>query len=314
VANKPNLFFVGFPKSGTTAIAQYLDDHPEVVVSRPKEPNFLLKERREKAEKFLKEVPLSKRRHLKQLIEVNNEKEYHSCFKEEARWYCDASVGYIGSETALQRINRKYPNSKILVSIREPYGYLTSLYHQQRLDGIETKTFEDAYHADPRREHERQLDKGLVFPSRLHYKANYGEKLRRLLQIFEPSNVNIILFDSFKDNNQSVMNDVYDFLGVQRIDIDQRKIHTRKSVRFRWLKDLVDELRLKKALGTDSILYSSLKPIYNRLFLSSDTEEFPKSLKEEIRQDHKKMVQDLNQILQSHDLIDTNLLDKWDYI
>jgi hypothetical protein len=110
------------------------------------------------------------------------------------------------------------------------------------------------------------------------------------------------------------MNEVYDFLGVQRIEIEKRKAHTRKSVRFRWAKDLVDALRLKKTLGTDSTVYRLLKPIYNRLFLSNDTEDFPKSLKEEIRKDHKEMVKDLNQLLRSHDLIDTNLLDKWDYI
>ena len=36
----PNLFLVGAAKSGTTALARYLDQHPSIFVCRPKEPNF----------------------------------------------------------------------------------------------------------------------------------------------------------------------------------------------------------------------------------------------------------------------------------
>ncbi len=38
----PNLFVVGAPKSGTTALHRYLDQHPQVAMSAVKEPKFFL--------------------------------------------------------------------------------------------------------------------------------------------------------------------------------------------------------------------------------------------------------------------------------
>ena len=37
----PNFILAGAAKSGTTALARYLADHPEVFLSKPKEPNLL---------------------------------------------------------------------------------------------------------------------------------------------------------------------------------------------------------------------------------------------------------------------------------
>ncbi len=38
---KPNLFVSGFPRSGSTALCDYLDQHHEIFVSKPKEPETL---------------------------------------------------------------------------------------------------------------------------------------------------------------------------------------------------------------------------------------------------------------------------------
>jgi Sulfotransferase family len=39
--NKPNFLIVGAPKSGTTALYSYLSGHPDVGMSKDKEPHFL---------------------------------------------------------------------------------------------------------------------------------------------------------------------------------------------------------------------------------------------------------------------------------
>src|SRR5664279_5331990 len=38
--NKPNFFIVGAPQSGTTALYSYLSGHPDVGMSKDKEPHF----------------------------------------------------------------------------------------------------------------------------------------------------------------------------------------------------------------------------------------------------------------------------------
>src|SRR6056297_204893 len=37
---KPNFFIIGAPKCGTTSMARYLGEHPDIFFSDPKEPNF----------------------------------------------------------------------------------------------------------------------------------------------------------------------------------------------------------------------------------------------------------------------------------
>ncbi|MGI9455848.1 MAG: hypothetical protein ACR2NU_04760, partial [Aeoliella sp.] len=40
IRRRPNFFLLGAAKCGTTSVARYLDQHPEVFISKPKEPNF----------------------------------------------------------------------------------------------------------------------------------------------------------------------------------------------------------------------------------------------------------------------------------
>ncbi len=36
----PNLFIIGSPKCGTTSLANWLNDHPQIFMSKRKEPEF----------------------------------------------------------------------------------------------------------------------------------------------------------------------------------------------------------------------------------------------------------------------------------
>ena len=40
----PNLLIVGAAKSGTTSLHNYLNQHPDIVMSKEKEPDFFSKE------------------------------------------------------------------------------------------------------------------------------------------------------------------------------------------------------------------------------------------------------------------------------
>jgi hypothetical protein len=42
----PNLLIVGAAKCGTSSLHHYLDQHPDVSMSRPKETNFFVREDR----------------------------------------------------------------------------------------------------------------------------------------------------------------------------------------------------------------------------------------------------------------------------
>ena len=38
----PNLFIIGAMKSGTTSLHEYLNEHPDIIMSEVKEPGFFL--------------------------------------------------------------------------------------------------------------------------------------------------------------------------------------------------------------------------------------------------------------------------------
>ena len=44
VLRRPNLFIIGAMKSGTTTLHEYLDSHPQIAMSRVKEPGFFVEE------------------------------------------------------------------------------------------------------------------------------------------------------------------------------------------------------------------------------------------------------------------------------
>src|SRR5579872_2507705 len=43
-ARRPNLFIIGAMKSGTTSLHEYLAAHPQIAMSRVKEPGFFVEE------------------------------------------------------------------------------------------------------------------------------------------------------------------------------------------------------------------------------------------------------------------------------
>src|SRR5882762_3511359 len=122
----PNFFIVGAPKAGTTSLYWYLDQHPQVYMSPIKEPNYFAAEIRE--ENFdpkldtrgLREFlsgPMREKRfggivadwedYLRLFASANNESALG-----------EASVAYLWSPTAPQRIAGRIPDAKILVMLR----------------------------------------------------------------------------------------------------------------------------------------------------------------------------------------------------
>lgn len=54
---KPNLFIVGAPRAGTTALHEFLKHHPGIFMSRPKELRFFYKDLIKEESNFQKNKP-----------------------------------------------------------------------------------------------------------------------------------------------------------------------------------------------------------------------------------------------------------------
>ena len=101
----PNLFIVGAAKGGTTSLWRCLAEHPEIFMSRLKEPHFFSRH----------QPPI--------YPTVHDEAAYLRLFAgARTRLRGEASPSYLWSEAAAARIERVSPDARILVALAEPYA------------------------------------------------------------------------------------------------------------------------------------------------------------------------------------------------
>lgn len=204
-----DFFIIGAPKSGTTALAQYLSEHPRIFVSNPKEPQY-----------FTFDLPGDRG--------VANWSDYLALFPDKQAgvepWVTgEASVWYLYSQAAVPAIRRAFPKAKLIVILRRPDEMLPSLYAQQRRMGIETaKTFEHAWRWARLRQEGRRIPLACRTPEFLYYHevARYGDQLQRVYQHYPAEQVRTFLYEDLQQNPRRVYMQTLEFLGVE---IDDRK-------------------------------------------------------------------------------------------
>src|SRR6266545_5937438 len=119
---RPDFFIVGAPKCGTTALNDYLKDHPEIFISARKELHF-----------FGSDLVFRGPRRI-------TEQEYLSFFapaRHEKR-LGEASVWYLYSQQAAAEIKAFSPAARIIIMLRNPVDMMYSLHSQRLYNGRET--------------------------------------------------------------------------------------------------------------------------------------------------------------------------------
>ncbi len=197
---KPNFFIVGGPKCGTTAMASFLQSHPDIYISEPKEPNF-----------FADDMPKMKF--------VDSMNDYLALYRKKSKYkiICDASIFYMFSKIAIENIYKFNPDAKLLVMIRNPLEMVPS-FHRQILFTLDEdqERFYDALVLEKDRVNNQNVPKHCRSKKLLEYSniAKYGEQLNNIFEFFPRKNVKIILFDEFAKDNKLSYKEVLRFLDV----------------------------------------------------------------------------------------------------
>ncbi len=200
-AQKPNFFIVGAPKCGTTAMNDYLAQHPEVFVPDIKEVHF-----------FGSDLNFSKGA-------LRDPDAYLALFQgaTEPR-LGEASVWYLYSRTAAREIYTFNPDAKIIVMLRNPVEMLYSQHSQFLYNGNEDITdFREALAAEPERRAGRRIPESAHLVEGLFYAdtVRYAEQVARYFEIFGRENVHVILYDAFRADLPGTYRKTLQFLGVQ---------------------------------------------------------------------------------------------------
>ena len=218
---KPNFFIVGAPKCGTTALSEYLREHPQVFMSRPKEPHY-----------FATDLP--KYRY------TDIEENYLELFSDAKDTHCavgEASVWYLYSKEAIANIRAFDAAAKLIVMVRNPVDMVYSMHSQALFNLAESESdFSKAWSLSESRKAGKRVPKNCLDSKILHYDeiGRFGSQLNCVLEIFPAEQVKVILFDDFISDTKGVYSEVLEFLGLMD---DQRekfpRVNENKQLKIR---------------------------------------------------------------------------------
>lgn len=189
MAIKPSFIVIGAAKAGTTSLCGLLSQHPEINFSEPKEPRFFSEDS----------------------LYSQGWSWYESCFQTnpQASHAGEGSVHYSMCTlfpNAASRIAAALPEAKLIYMVRHPLERIVS--HWRMYDRS----------ADPKF---KGFNLDVLDPS---YRANLIDASKYWLQLgvyrdyFPEQQIKVIFFEDFIQNQQQIIHECWDFLGVNKLD------------------------------------------------------------------------------------------------
>ncbi|EIT69415.1 MULTISPECIES: sulfotransferase family protein [Hydrocarboniphaga] len=207
--HRPNTFIVGAPKCGTTALAQYLAEHPQVFFSDPKEPFFWSADYKGLADQHA----------------LGTLDDYLALFQkagEQHRVVAEGSTNTLRSDCAVERIVAFDPRARFVAMLRDPVD-VAHAFHMEQVYVLneDEPDFETAWRMQDRRAQGHAIPRACRAPQFLQYGAigRYGEQVENLLRHVSRDAVLFIRFEDFRDDPARIYRQTLAFLGL---DDDRR--------------------------------------------------------------------------------------------
>lgn len=200
---KPNLFLFGAAKCGTTSLHTYLEQHPEICMSRVKEPHH-----------FGSDLNLGEGWH------IPDRSEYEAMFDgaESLPRRGESSVFYMISENAAREVaDYADGDARVIAMLRDPVSAVWSLHWQFIKSANEDiEDLAAALDAEADRAEGRRIPPSVHNAQALRYINTYSYEphLRRIIDAFGRDRVHIELFEDLKSDPAALYRRVLGFLGV----------------------------------------------------------------------------------------------------
>ena len=189
----------GVQKAGTTAIHDFLAQHPEIALLRDQALHFFDKEE-----------------HFGSSRTGVFEPDYtilHGNFKPAWRWRVagEVTADYLYYPRALERIAVYNPRMKIIISLRNPTERAFSQWNMRREKNQEPLEFIDAL----KRDQEIGLSKN---PRGNAYIARslYAPQLEKVFNLFPSEQVFVLKYETFRAAPFQIVDRIFDFIGVDK--------------------------------------------------------------------------------------------------
>ena len=191
--DRVNFIVAGVQKAGTTAIHDFLAQHPHIALLRDQALHFFDKE--------------------EHFAGAPDYRILHGNFNPGWRWQVagEVTADYLYYPRALERIAAYNPKMKLIVSLRHPTERAFSQWNMRRDKGQEPLEFLDAL----KRDQEIGISKG---PRGNAYLARsfYSPQLETVFALFPREQVLILKYENFRTDPFPIVDQIFDFLGVDR--------------------------------------------------------------------------------------------------
>lgn len=203
----PNFLIVGAAKSGTTTLHQLLKDHPQVYLPARKELNFWYTHGREDWAilKRFPDLPMSL-------------EDYLGYFETNCTVVGEAAPSYlIYHEAAIANLKKFHPNPdalKIVIILREPIAKIWSHYKMVKRAAMDPDGLDLAESLKQEKVRKTKPD---YLPDTLPlFSTDYLTQIKAYKEAFK--SVKVLLFDDLKNRLQELLDELGDFLEVDRIE------------------------------------------------------------------------------------------------
>jgi hypothetical protein len=248
---KPNFFLVGGAKCGTTSVAQWLAEHPEIYMSPVKEPDYF--------------YPGGMTTTLEAYEELFSDAGPHHVAVGEA------SVRYLSSVTAIRSADAYAgPEARFVVIVRNPIDMAESLHAQRLYSASEDiADFEKAWRMQSaRRQAGFRWPRDWYTPEVNLYGevCRLGSQCRRLVELVGRERVLILTLDDIKADPGAEWVRLQQFLGVREDGREQfYSVNERKSIRSHFTYRLLIRVAAMKrqVLGERSLGVARLVNRFN---------------------------------------------------
>jgi len=196
---EPNFFIVGAPKSGTTNISYYLIQHTQVFMPENLEPYYFAR----------LDIPQNYEREI-----ISDEKKYLNLFKnaKNCKAIGESSPVYLYCPHSALEIKNRFPNSKIIISLRNPIEIAYSEYFSLKFMGFDkNRSFNELLDSS-----KEQLDQNEFHIDNLLEAGFYSKHIKRFQKIFSKNQIKIIIFEEYIKNTIPTINSILSFLDIDK--------------------------------------------------------------------------------------------------
>ena len=215
---KPSFFIIGAPKCGTTSLYRYLTLHPNIIMSKPKEPHY-----------FSDDINNGRISELGKYLNCFN----HVDEKEEIKAIGEASTLYLYSKIAIKNILSFNKNARFIVMLRNPIDIVYT-YHQvaMKVFGETQSNFINAWNLQGKRIKGYKVPAACPDKKLLAYGeiAKLGKQVKRLLSFVDREKIFFLLFDDFINSTEKEHLSILRFLNVDPIALKTYKKYNKTKL------------------------------------------------------------------------------------